>query len=53
MGESYIERHLWATEDWFLHRSREHLEKMRQAGILIGSYDPLKRNHISGNTRGE
>ncbi len=53
MGEIYIERHLWASGDWFVHGSREYLEKMRRAGILIGSYDPLKRNHISGNTRRE
>lgn len=53
MGEIYIERHLWATEDWFVQGSREHLQKMRQAGIQIGSYDPLKRNHISGNMQGE
>lgn len=53
MGENYIERHLWANEDWYARLSRENLEKMRQAGIPIGSYDPLKNNHSSGPVQEE
>ena len=46
MGEIYILRHQWSTEDWFVQWRRELLSKFVENGIPIGSYDP----RFPGNT---
>lgn len=43
MGENYIKYHPWGIGKWFVDRSRQDLEKFRQAGIEVGSYLPPAR----------
>lgn len=41
MGEKYIERHSYITEDWFAARPRANLKKLLDAGLPPINYDPL------------
>jgi putative GTP pyrophosphokinase len=41
MGEKFIERHLFAGNDWFEQRERESLRKLAQGGIASINFDPL------------
>lgn len=41
MGEVYIERHPWGSEDWFVSHQRGFLKVLRKGGVEIGNYDPL------------
>ncbi|HTU70286.1 MAG TPA: hypothetical protein VMF11_08170 [Candidatus Baltobacteraceae bacterium] len=43
MGERYIQRHIFATQPWYVEDSRDKqsLEAFRSAGIKIGDYDPV------------
>lgn len=43
MGEYYIKTHSLATVEWFVKDRQNDLQKMRQAGIKIGSYQPAKK----------
>lgn len=40
MGENFINRHFYANSDWFKERSPRYLEKLRDAGIPIGTCSP-------------
>jgi ppGpp synthetase/RelA/SpoT-type nucleotidyltranferase len=40
MGEYFISRHPWAREDSWANDFRQRLDRLRKAGIPIGSYDP-------------
>lgn len=44
MGENYVRRHLWADDEemqeWFIPGLRSKLDRLRAAGIDIGSYLP-------------
>lgn len=44
MGKKFIERHPWALELWFPERRTKNLEKLSEAKILIGFYDPVPNN---------
>ncbi|MGQ3322910.1 GTP pyrophosphokinase [Pseudomonas brassicacearum subsp. neoaurantiaca] len=41
MGEVYIKRHPWSIIDFWAEKFPEWLDKLREAGITIGTYDPL------------
>jgi len=41
MGDVYIERHPWGSEDWFVSHQRGFLKVLRKGGVEIGNYDPL------------
>lgn len=41
LGEKYIERHLYAGEDWFGPGSKSRLEEFSKQGIQVGIYDPM------------
>lgn len=40
MGENYIDKHFWKTEDWYVDSCRNHLNTLREAGITVGAYVP-------------
>jgi len=40
MGEEYIKNHRWGKSKWFIKNRKEELEKLKGAGIHIGSYNP-------------
>ena len=40
MGDNFIERHPYASEDWFTTRQREIRNRMRDQAIPMGNYDP-------------
>jgi ppGpp synthetase/RelA/SpoT-type nucleotidyltranferase len=44
MGEKYIERHHFAGQEWFGKYPRGNLEKINEAGIRTGVFDPLFDN---------
>lgn len=50
MGEPYIQKHQLSNFRWFLDWQRQNLEKMRAAGIPIGSFDPNQRGGIRVET---
>jgi putative GTP pyrophosphokinase len=41
MGENYIQRHMFADQPWFPGRPRDWLNRLRESGIEVRSYDPL------------
>lgn len=41
MGDAYVTRHPWATEDYWAKKFPEWLERLRKAGIQTGSFDPM------------
>lgn len=41
LGEKFIERHLYAGEDWFSSGSKGRLEMFVKEGINVGIYDPI------------
>jgi len=43
MGQNYIELNPWKAFEWFLKPNRERLEKFKQAGIEVGSYNPAAK----------
>lgn len=43
MGENYIRFHQWKDQEWFVSSTQKHLEKFREAGIVVGSYLPTNR----------
>jgi putative GTP pyrophosphokinase len=43
MGENYIRFHQWKDQEWFVSSMQKHLEKFREAGIVVGSYLPTNR----------
>ncbi len=45
MGENYLQSHPWilsSTGEWYRHLVKEWWERLKQAGITIGSYQPKK-----------
>lgn len=46
MGESFIERHIFANEEWFVSSRLREIEKMKKAGVIVGQCDPLKANQV-------
>lgn len=40
MGEKFIQAHPWGGEDWFASRRSKILEKFREKGISVGTFDP-------------
>jgi len=44
MGEGFILGHTWAAEEWFKTTKRVELEKLRQAGIKVGSFNPASHH---------
>jgi len=48
MGEPFIQRNRLSQYDWFQSRQREHLKKMRDAGIPTATYDPDQEAIKSG-----
>ena len=47
MGERFIQRHPWHTENWFPARRREALQQFQNNGIRIGWFDPLPEPIVS------
>jgi ppGpp synthetase/RelA/SpoT-type nucleotidyltranferase len=41
MGEEYIRRHPWAQNEWMTRLHTRRLQRLREAGVPIGAYDPL------------
>ena len=41
LGERFIGRHPWRTTRWFGEQAHLRLEKLRERGVQIGTYDPL------------
>jgi putative GTP pyrophosphokinase len=41
MGEKYLERHIFSTEEWFRQRAREELIKLSGAGFNPKYFDPM------------
>lgn len=42
MGEVYIKRHPWSEFDFWKEKFPEWLEKLKQSGVKVGTYDPLR-----------
>lgn len=42
MGQVYIERHPWGKSDYWSERFPEKLEQLREHGVEVGCYDPLR-----------
>ena len=40
MGELFIKRHTFAAESWFGPRQLASLDRLREGGIPIGTFDP-------------
>jgi putative GTP pyrophosphokinase len=40
MGEGFVNKHRWSEEKWFQEMAKKELQKLRDADIPIGSYDP-------------
>jgi ppGpp synthetase/RelA/SpoT-type nucleotidyltranferase len=48
MGNLYVARHPWAADDYWAMRFPQHLEKLREHGIAVGSYDPVVTGESAG-----
>lgn len=40
MGQNYIQRHQWAKQPWFVLSEERHLQRLTEAGIVVGDYVP-------------
>lgn len=40
MGEKFIDRHPWGSEPWWDVHQAQNLQRLRDAGVTVGSYDP-------------
>jgi hypothetical protein len=47
MGEGFILGHTWAAEEWFNATKQVELEKLRRAGIMVGSFNPA--SHLTNS----
>jgi len=48
MGDNYLKRHLWSASDWFIEARKRELEQFEEAGVAIGSFDPLSPEETKG-----
>lgn len=44
MGENYISNHPWNGDEWFVNSTKKRLEKLKNANITIGNYNPKTPN---------
>jgi len=40
MGQNFIDRHIWATEEWFIKGRISMLKSLRESGVTIKNYIP-------------
>ena len=40
LGDRFIEMHPWKNAAWFVDRQKKNLEKLREAGIEVSTYNP-------------